>query len=165
MKTARLMVTTAVTVATAATVALAGCAAPPVETGHRLSEAYAPGPFAVGVAPNFVKDFSRPFDAWGAQYKSDAYRALLAAIDASGEPATVATQIYYPSPPAGERVARRAGLHPSALWAARAGACHCSATPPAKRSTFWRGQKTPAATSSCRIRCATTSSPRGSTGN
>lgn len=103
---------------------LAGCAAPPAETHRRLSSAYAPGPFAVGVQPNFVKDFTRPFDPWGGEYKSDAYRALLAKIDASGEPATVPTQIYYPSPSAGVRVKRRAGLHPSALWAATGGRRH-----------------------------------------
>jgi len=103
---------------------LVGCAAPPAETHRRLSSAYAPGPFAVGVQPNFVKDFTRPFDPWGGEYKSDAYRALLAKIDASGEPATVPTQIYYPSPSAGVRVKRRAGLHPSALWAATGGRRH-----------------------------------------
>lgn len=102
-------------------VAFAGCATMSIEPGHRLSSAYTPGPYAVGVTSNFVKDFSRPFDAWGAQYKSDAYRDLLASINASGEPSTTATNIYYPSPSSGVRVARRAGLHPSALWAATSG--------------------------------------------
>lgn len=86
-----------------------------------LSSAYAPGPYAVGVKVNFVKDFSRTFDAWGATYKSAAYRELLARIDASGEPATTATNIYYPSPSSGARVERRENLHPGALWAAASG--------------------------------------------
>ena len=100
---------------------LLGCTPPQAEPGTELSAAYAPGPFAVGVKSNFVKDFSRPFDAWGAQYKSDAYRALLARIDASGEPSTTVTNIYYPSPSSGVRVVRRADIHPSALWAAKSG--------------------------------------------
>ena len=86
-----------------------------------LSAAYAPGPYAVGVKVNFVKDFSRTFDAWGATYKSAAYRELLARIEASGEPATTATNIYYPSPSSGARVERRENLHPGALWAAASG--------------------------------------------
>jgi len=89
----------AILCAAAAAIILTACAAPP-ESGDRLSSAYSPGPFAVGVRANFVKDFARPFDPWGARYKSDAYRALLARIEASGEPATVATLIYYPSPSA-----------------------------------------------------------------
>lgn len=97
------------------------CARAGAESGSAISAAYAPGPYAVGVRSNFVKDFSRPFDAWGAQYKSAAYKALLARVDASGEPSTTVTNIYYPSPPGGVRVARRAGLHPSALWAAQSG--------------------------------------------
>ncbi len=101
--------------------AFAGCATMPVEPGHHLSSAYTPGTYAVGVTSNFVKDFSRPFDAWGAQYKSDAYRTLLARINASGEPSTTVTNIYYPSPSSGVRVARRADLYPSALWAAKQG--------------------------------------------
>jgi len=108
---------------------LAGCASLRLTTamsvseapGNALSAAYAPGPFAVGVAGNFVKDFSRPFDVWGARYKSDSYRALLKKIDDSGEPSTVVTNIYYPSPSSGRRVARRADIHPSALWAAKDG--------------------------------------------
>ena len=105
----------------AAVFALASCGTTVEEPGNRLSSAYAPGPFAVGVTANFVKDFSRPFDAWGERYKSDDYRALLAKIAASGEPATVATNIYYPSPSGGERVKRRADLHPAALWRAQSG--------------------------------------------
>ena len=86
-----------------------------------ISSAYAPGPYAVGVKRNFVKDFSRPFDAWGATYKNAAYRELLTRIATSGEPSTTATNIYYPSPSGGTRVRRRENLHPGALWAAASG--------------------------------------------
>ena len=86
-----------------------------------ISSAYAPGPYAVGVKRNFVKDFSRPFDSWGATYKSAAYRELLTRIVASGEPSTTATDIYYPSPSGGTRVRRGENLHPGALWAAASG--------------------------------------------
>ncbi len=86
-----------------------------------LSDAYTPGPYAVGVKMNFVKDFSRPFDTWGAQYKNAAYRELLAKIDASDEPSTVVTNIYYPSPPSATRVRRPENLRPAALWAATSG--------------------------------------------
>ena len=113
------ILTSAIYSAIAAT--LLGCTPPPTGPGDEWSSAYAPGRFAVGVKHNFVKDFSRPFDAWGAEYKSDAYRELLARIDASGEPSTTVTNIYYPSPSSGKRVTRRAGIHPSALWAAQRG--------------------------------------------
>ena len=86
-----------------------------------VSSAYAPGPYAVGVKVNFVKDFSRAFDVWGAAYKNAAYQELLTRIAASGEPATTATNIYYPSPSSGTRVERRENLHPGALWAAASG--------------------------------------------
>ena len=86
-----------------------------------ISSAYSPGPYAVGVKMNFVKDFSRPFDAWGARYKNAAYRELLARINASGEPSTTATNIYYPSPSGGTRVRRGENLYPGALWAATGG--------------------------------------------
>ena len=86
-----------------------------------ISSAYAPGPYAVGVKRNFVKDFSRPFDSWGAAYKNAAYRELLTRIATSGEPSTTATNIYYPSPSGGTRVRRRENLYPGALWAAGSG--------------------------------------------
>ena len=87
-----------------------------------VSSAYAPGPYAVGVKRNFVKDFSRPFDSWGATYKNAAYRELLTRIADSGEPSTTATDIYYPSPSGGTRVERGENLYPGALWAATGGA-------------------------------------------
>ncbi len=93
----------------------------PVNAQSALSDSYTPGLYAVGVKMNFVKDFSRPFDAWGSQYKNAAYQELLAKINASGEPSTVATNIYYPSPSSGVRVKRQETLRPAALWAATSG--------------------------------------------
>ena len=54
--------------------------------------------YAVGIATNFVRDFSKPFDSWGRKYKSDTYRAWLDEVDALGVPRTTVTKIYYPSP-------------------------------------------------------------------
>lgn len=120
-----------------------GGRAPPAEREAEpllLSSAYAPGPYAVGVKVNFVKDFSRAFDVWGATYKSAAYRELLTRIAASGEPATTATNIYYPSPSSGTRVERRENLHPGALWAAasgtRRGASQSYADAPLQNGSF-----------------------------
>ncbi len=53
--------------------------------------------YAVGVVPNFVRDFNRPFDAWGDKYKSDAYREFLRKAEEAGLPHTTFTQIYYPA--------------------------------------------------------------------
>ena len=86
-----------------------------------VSGAYSPGPYAVGAVTNFVKDYDRPFDAWGAKYKSDEYRRLLERIDASGQPSTVPTMIYYPSAPDGRTVERAAEFHPQPLLAAADG--------------------------------------------
>ena len=95
--------------------------------GSLASGAYSPGPYAVGVVPNFVRDAARPFDAWGAEYKSEAYARLLGRIAEAGDPSTTATNIYYPSPPGGSRVERPAAdasghdVHPAALWAPASG--------------------------------------------
>ena len=85
-----------------------------------VSEAYSPGPFAVGAVANFVTDPERPFDAWGRMYKSDEYRAMLDAIDESGQRSTVPTMIYYPAVP-GDGQAGRAGVYPAPLLAASQG--------------------------------------------
>lgn len=95
--------------------------APAVIPGDLVSGAYSPGPYAVGVQPNFVYDEGRPFDEWGSKYKSDEYQELLARITASGQPSTVVTNVYYPSPPSGSPVERPAAFHPSPLQAAAAG--------------------------------------------
>ena len=66
-----------------------------------------PGPYAVGTVRNVVKDSSRGFDDWGRKWSAYAppdtatpYLALLAELEAVGEPATVITQIFYPTVPA-----------------------------------------------------------------
>ena len=96
--------------------------------GSSASSAYSPGPYAVGVVPNFVRDDSRPFDAWGAEYKSAEYADLLARIAEAGDPSTTATNIYYPSPPSAERVERPhdsdealGAIRPGPLWAPESG--------------------------------------------
>lgn len=63
-----------------------------------LADAEPEARFAVGVTTNFVRDFSKPFDAWGRKYKTDEYRAWLDEVDALGTPRTTVTKIYYPSP-------------------------------------------------------------------
>ena len=95
--------------------------------GSAASGAYSPGPYAVGVIPNFVRDPGRPFDAWGAEYKSPEYARLLGRIAEAGDPSTTATNIYYPSPPGESRVERPAAdasggrVHPAALWTPQSG--------------------------------------------
>ena len=95
--------------------------------GSAASSAYSPGPYAVGVVSNFVRDPERPFDAWGAEYKGPEYAQLLARIAEAGDPSTTATNIYYPSAPGGSRVERPAAdasghaVHPAALWAPASG--------------------------------------------
>ena len=54
-------------------------------------------PFAVGVTTVFAKDADRSFDPWGQINKPEAYREILAEIDAAGDSRTVHTQIYYPT--------------------------------------------------------------------
>ncbi|SPJ30953.1 alpha/beta hydrolase [Falsiruegeria mediterranea] len=87
-----------------------------------LNNAEAEPKYAVGVAANFVRDFSKPFDAWGRKYKSDEYRAWLDEVDASGTPRTTVTRIYYPTAK-GQGVAkgRAATTVPSPLPAAAEG--------------------------------------------
>ena len=99
-------------------------AALPRMPGSSASSAYSPGPYAVGVVPNFVRDHARPFDAWGEEYKGAEYSDLLARIAEAGDPSTTPTNIYYPSPPGGERVERAhdeewapVAIHPGPLWA------------------------------------------------
>ena len=106
----------------------AAAASLPRMPGSSTSSAYSPGPYAVGVVPNFVRDHSRPFDAWGGEYKGAEYAALLGRIAEAGDPSTTPTNIYYPSPPGGERVARAhdsdpalGAIHPGPLWAPASG--------------------------------------------
>ena len=55
-----------------------------------------PGPYAVGAASAFVRDPSRPFDPWGARYKSPGVRAVIAEVRAAGDPQIVPVEIHYP---------------------------------------------------------------------
>ncbi len=54
------------------------------------------GPYLVGSKTIFVRDPSRPFDPWNAIYGSPDYQALLAHLDAIGEPRTLVTEVWYP---------------------------------------------------------------------
>ncbi len=79
-----------------------------------------PGPYAVGIVTNFVKDFGQPFDEWGAKYKGDAYRAFSEQMKEAGEPRTVLTDICYPAiPAAGASV--ESNVFPAPLLPAAAG--------------------------------------------
>ena len=62
-----------------------------------LSESEPQAKFAVGMTTNFVRDFSKPFDAWGRKYKTEEYKSWLDGVDASGTPRTTVTNIYYPT--------------------------------------------------------------------
>lgn len=55
-----------------------------------------PGPYAVGAASAFVRDPSRPFDPWGARYKSPGVRAVIDEVRAAGDPQIVPVEIHYP---------------------------------------------------------------------
>ena len=78
--------------------------------------------YAVGVASNFVRDFSKPFDTWGRKYKTDAYRTFLDEVEAAGTPRTTFTQIYYPTAKGdGLAAGRAATTLPAPLPAAQTG--------------------------------------------
>ena len=55
-----------------------------------------PGPYAVGAASAFVRDPSRPFDPWGARYKSPVVQAVIQEVRAAGDPHIVPVEIHYP---------------------------------------------------------------------
>ena len=55
-----------------------------------------PGPYAVGAASAFVRDQSRPFDPWGARYKSPGVQAVIDEVRAAGDPQIVPVEIHYP---------------------------------------------------------------------
>lgn len=71
----------------------AGEEIPAVEMG---ADPTLPGPYAVGAASAFVHDPSRPFDPWGARYKSPGVRAVIAEVRAAGDPQIVPVEIHYP---------------------------------------------------------------------
>ena len=94
----------------------------PAQADGRLFEADLHAAYAVGVVPNFVRDFNQPFDAWGMKYKSDKYRAFLAEMAAKGVPRTTFTQIYYPAVKGEGVVSNRAATTiPAPLPAAASG--------------------------------------------
>ena len=51
----------------------------------------------VGSVTLYVKNFDAPFDDWGSRYGGEAYRQLVEQIDASGEPRTTVTEVWYPA--------------------------------------------------------------------
>ena len=55
-----------------------------------------PGPYAVGASSAFVRDPSRPFDPWGARYKSPVVQAVIQEVRAAGDPQIVPVEIHYP---------------------------------------------------------------------
>ena len=75
---------------------------PPASTGEEVPVALLPGdptlpgPYAVGAASAFVHDQSRPFDPWGARYKSPGVRAVIDEVRAAGDPQIVPVEIHYP---------------------------------------------------------------------
>ena len=77
---------------------LAGAGA--AETAARLealppSTAY--GDYAVGAKIGFAVDNRQRFDPWNTAYASDAYRAMLRKVEASGQPRTVIFHLWYPA--------------------------------------------------------------------
>jgi dienelactone hydrolase len=67
------------------------------------------GPYAVGSRTLYVRDRTRSFDAWNAEYGSEAYRSLIAHLDEIGEPRTLVTEVWYPAKPACSDVLAREG--------------------------------------------------------
>ena len=55
-----------------------------------------PGPYAVGASSAFVRDPSRPFDPWGARYKSPVVQAVIQEVRDAGDPHIVPVEIHYP---------------------------------------------------------------------
>lgn len=66
------------------------------DAGRRLTPER-PGPYAVGSRTLFIRDASRPFDSWNAEYGSEAYKQLLVHLDDIGEPRTLVTEVWYPA--------------------------------------------------------------------
>lgn len=60
------------------------------------------GDYAVGAKVIFARDESLRFDPWNSAYASQEYRDLLRQIEASGQPRTVATHVWYPATPTNE---------------------------------------------------------------
>ena len=71
----------------------AGAAAQPA--AFPPSTAY--GDHAVGATIGFAVDNRQRFDPWNTAYASDAYRAMLRKVEASGQPRTVIFHLWYPA--------------------------------------------------------------------
>ena len=55
------------------------------------------GDYAVGATIGFAVDNRQRFDPWGTAYASDACRAMLRKVEASGQPRTVIFHLWYPA--------------------------------------------------------------------
>ena len=55
------------------------------------------GDYAVGAKLGFAVDDRQRFDPWNTAYASDAYRAMLRRVEASGQPRTVIFHLWYPA--------------------------------------------------------------------
>ena len=55
------------------------------------------GDYAVGATIGFAVDNRQRFDPWNTAYASDAYRAMLRKVEASGQPRTVIFHLWYPA--------------------------------------------------------------------
>ena len=55
------------------------------------------GDYAVGAKLGFAVDARQRFDPWNTAYASDAYRAMLRGVEASGQPRTVIFHLWYPA--------------------------------------------------------------------
>ena len=55
------------------------------------------GDYAVGATIGFAVDNRQRFDPWNTAYTSDAYRAMLRKVEASGQPRTVIFHLWYPA--------------------------------------------------------------------
>ena len=55
------------------------------------------GDYAVGATLGFAVDRRQRFDPWNTAYASDAYRAMLRRVEASGQPRTVVFHLWYPA--------------------------------------------------------------------
>ena len=87
-----------------ALVAAAGLAAPSIFAAPEAAAELASlppsavyGDYAVGAKVGFAVDNRQRFDPWNTAYASDAYRAMLRRVEASGQPRTVIFHLWYPA--------------------------------------------------------------------
>lgn len=99
------------------------------------------GPYAVGSRTLYVRDETRSFDSWNAQYGSAAYRELLAHLDAIGEPRTLVTEVWYPATPAGSAPCCSGGIATAARRPGRAESCESEARRRATYLDYYAGER------------------------